>query len=156
MKASEKVFCLVFSIGAMILLISVLGYTYLYFTKSRNIEKDDTEQNIRAKSSVQHNLDTTDTLTVSATKLQTTTDKTSTLLSTSNGELDDHYQCDTLARGFANVSEIGDGVCHDYFNHIHCQFDGGDCCLSSVLTSVCKICQCFDEIPCKLRFIFWI
>ena len=122
--------------------------------ETTNNEKDDTEQ-IEVQSCVQHNLDTTDTSICSTTKLQTTTDKTSMVISTSNEEFENYYQCDTMARGFANMSEIGDGVCHDYFNHNHCQFDGGDCCLSSVVTSVCKICQCFDEIPCKSWFVFW-
>ena len=153
MKASEKVFCLVFSIGAMILFISVLGYSFLYFRKSRNIEKDDTEQQIEAKSSVQHNLDTTDTSTCSTTKSQTTTDKTSILISTSNEEFENYYQCDTMARGLANMSEIGDGVCNDHLNHARCHFDEGDCCIASVNTSACTICQCFDEIPCKSNFL---
>ena len=105
--------------------------------------------------SAQHYHDTTNTSIGKTTTLQTTEYKTLTFSSTSNGELENYYQCDTLAGGFANVFEIGDGVCHDYFNHNHCQFDGGDCCLSSVVTSVCKICQCFDEIPCKSWFVFW-
>ena len=148
MKASEKVFCLVFSIGAMILLISVFGYSFLYFTKSTNIEKENTEQ-IEAKSCVQHSLDTKDTPTFSTTKSQTTTDKTSMVISTSNVELENYYQCDILDRGLSNMSEIGDGVCNDHFNHAKCQFDEGDCCIASVNTSACTICQCFDETPCK-------
>ena len=57
--------------------------------------------------------------------------------------------CHAKVSGFAKANDIGDGVCHDHFNHIYSHFDEGDCCLPTVFTSECKICQCFQEIPRK-------
>ena len=39
---------------------------------------------------------------------------------------------------------VGDGICDDESNHIDCGFDGGDCCLHSVVTEFCSECQCLN------------
>ena len=51
-----------------------------------------------------------------------------------------------------NYTAIGDGICHDENNNAVCQYDGGDCCLANVNTTVCKKCHCntagnFDPCP---------
>ena len=61
--------------------------------------------------------------------------------------------CHAKVLGYAKANDIGDGICHDHLNHIFCDFDKGDCCLPTVLTSECKICQCFDEIPRKFATV---
>ena len=47
---------------------------------------------------------------------------------------DKYLECQALHFNFTKSSSIGDGICHDYLNHAHCQYDGGDCCLEHVNT----------------------
>ena len=37
---------------------------------------------------------------------------------------------------------VGDGFCNDETNNPECNYDGGDCCGSCVLTKHCIYCQC--------------
>ena len=37
-----------------------------------------------------------------------------------------------------------DGFCDDVNNFEECKFDGGDCCLDTVLTEYCSICECHE------------
>ena len=37
---------------------------------------------------------------------------------------------------------VGDGYCHDETNNPDCNYDGGDCCLSSQNTDHCSECLC--------------
>lgn len=60
-----------------------------------------------------------------------------------------YLDCQALFFNFTKVSNIGDGICHDYLNHVYCHYDGGDCCLENVNTSVCSTCACFDDDSCK-------
>ena len=39
---------------------------------------------------------------------------------------------------------IADGYCDDKNNVEECQWDGGDCCLDTVLTDYCDDCACLD------------
>ena len=39
---------------------------------------------------------------------------------------------------------IGDGFCDDETNNVDCGFDGGDCCLDSVVTNFCSECECLE------------
>ena len=39
---------------------------------------------------------------------------------------------------------IADGYCDDKNNVEECQWDGGDCCLDTVLTDYCEDCACLD------------
>ena len=39
---------------------------------------------------------------------------------------------------------IADGYCDDQNNVEECQWDGGDCCLDTVLTDYCDDCACLD------------
>ena len=40
---------------------------------------------------------------------------------------------------------IGDMICDDANNNLHCHFDGGDCCLGeTTLTDYCVECVCKD------------
>ena len=39
---------------------------------------------------------------------------------------------------------IGDGFCDDKTNNLDCNYDGGDCCLDSINTVYCEICQCIN------------
>ena len=47
-------------------------------------------------------------------------------------------------------SGAGDGFCDDEYNHIDCNFDGGDCCGSNVDASLCYICLCHGLFPLKV------
>ena len=38
---------------------------------------------------------------------------------------------------------VGDGKCQDELNNENCNYDGGDCCGTCVITDYCKECQCF-------------
>ena len=42
----------------------------------------------------------------------------------------------------ANVTLIGDGFCNDETNNADCNYDGGDCCGSCVVTDHCSQCEC--------------
>ena len=37
---------------------------------------------------------------------------------------------------------VGDGICDDITNIIECDYDGGDCCMSDVITEFCTECLC--------------
>ena len=52
------------------------------------------------------------------------------------------------------MSNIGDGICDDYLNQVHCHYDGGDCCLLDIVTSACSICTCFDDKSCNALLHF--
>ena len=54
-----------------------------------------------------------------------------------------HHQ-ETCASGFF-PSAVGDGFCNDETNNAACNYDGGDCCGSCVITDVCTNCMCIDE-----------
>ena len=41
---------------------------------------------------------------------------------------------------------LGDGYCHDELNNLDCDYDGGDCCLSSLNSDHCSSCLCQHEI----------
>ena len=42
----------------------------------------------------------------------------------------------------ANATVIGDGFCNDETNNADCNYDGGDCCGSCVVTDHCSQCGC--------------
>ena len=44
----------------------------------------------------------------------------------------------------SNSGWIGDGFCDDGKNNEICQWDGGDCCGSNVVTTYCSACECLD------------
>ena len=48
---------------------------------------------------------------------------------------------------------IGDGYCNDKSNNEECNYDGGDCCLSTVNTSHCSKCTCFGQEMCDAGII---
>ena len=37
---------------------------------------------------------------------------------------------------------VGDGFCDDKTNNAGCRYDGGDCCLSDMITDYCSNCSC--------------
>ena len=39
---------------------------------------------------------------------------------------------------------VGDGFCDDATNNEVCNYDGGDCCLSDVMTTYCIECLCLE------------
>ena len=41
---------------------------------------------------------------------------------------------------------IGDGYCNDEVNIFDCNYDGGDCCGSCVITSLCTDCACIGNV----------
>ena len=43
---------------------------------------------------------------------------------------------------------LGDGYCHDELNNLDCDYDGGDCCLSSLNTEHCSDCACHLQQMC--------
>ena len=43
---------------------------------------------------------------------------------------------------------VGDGYCDDIINHKDCNFDGGDCCGSTVNTEYCTQCICLHLQNC--------
>ena len=45
-----------------------------------------------------------------------------------------------------NYPLIGDGFCHDEINNAGCNYDGGDCCGSCVVTSYCSECDCHSNL----------
>jgi hypothetical protein len=40
------------------------------------------------------------------------------------------------------IQLVGDGYCYDETNNLECNYDGGDCCLSSPNTDYCSNCTC--------------
>ena len=47
---------------------------------------------------------------------------------------------------YCNHSRIGNGYCNDENNNPDCNYDGGDCCGSCVVTEQCSECQCLGGI----------
>ena len=47
-----------------------------------------------------------------------------------------------------NSSRIGNGYCDDENNNDECNFDGGDCCLTSPNTDYCSECTCHHKATC--------
>ena len=43
-----------------------------------------------------------------------------------------------------NLQWNGDGICDDLNNIFECNFDGGDCCGSNVITDYCSDCLCLS------------
>ena len=41
---------------------------------------------------------------------------------------------------------IGNGYCNDETNNAECNYDGGDCCGTCVVTQYCSDCQCLGEV----------
>ena len=50
-----------------------------------------------------------------------------------------------LFEGCAVPIFIGDGSCDDEANNADCNYDGGDCCLECMDTSLCSECLCHDR-----------
>ena len=48
---------------------------------------------------------------------------------------------------------IGDGYCNDEVNILDCGYDGGDCCLSLVITDYCTNCTCHLLETCAAGFL---
>ena len=51
------------------------------------------------------------------------------------------------------LEAIADGNCQDEVNVPECGFDGGDCCLTNVVTDYCQDCHChlvtgIPDLPC--------
>ena len=42
----------------------------------------------------------------------------------------------------SNPEVLGNGYCNDETNNADCNYDGGDCCLSSPITDLCSECAC--------------
>ena len=40
---------------------------------------------------------------------------------------------------------VGDGYCDDMNNHVNCDYDGGDCCLTPIKTDYCSECICHQN-----------
>merc|ERR1711937_342611 len=52
--------------------------------------------------------------------------------------------------GCALPAYKGDGNCDDGNNIKECDYDGGDCCLTKVVKTYCKVCKCLDpKAGCK-------
>ena len=43
-----------------------------------------------------------------------------------------------------NTDWIGDDWCDDVCNHPELQFDGGDCCLNTIINDACQECFCYE------------
>ena len=48
---------------------------------------------------------------------------------------------------------VGDGICNDETNHQDCNYDGGDCCLSSSNLNECSECICYHKETCVAGFL---
>ena len=168
MKDSAKVFTVVFSIFVAILIISILAWLTLYHSKMKigkiflwkGIWSYDNnkitlyftildEENFDLETTSQHHGSTT-TTTKSPSKhkstIGVTTQQTTDFFIVPEGLWD----CTVLYFNFTKLSDIGDGICHDHLNHMHCNYDGGDCCLQNVDTSICSTCACLSDDVCKL------
>lgn len=150
MKGSAKVFCYVFCFGIAMIFLSVLGWCLSYYIAKSRIKKKTILKNVLKV----HVLITDPPKQTESTTFETTiTDSTSTTMAitefTSPHMPEKYLGCMVKVLGFAKSNHIGDRICHDHFNHFYCHFDKGDCCLPTVFKTECKICQCFDEIPCK-------
>lgn len=107
---------------------------------------DPSDQTLTLETTTQHPCEKTNSTTT--TKQATTTAKTATYSSTFIPE--DYWDCIVFYNNFTGMSQIGDGICDDYLNHVYCQYDGGDCCLQDIVTSACSICTCFDDESCNI------
>ena len=56
---------------------------------------------------------------------------------------------DYAGNGVLKSPSIGDGICHDENNIAACEFDGGDCCGTSVNTEHCTECICDHQSMCN-------
>ena len=54
------------------------------------------------------------------------------------------FSIETLDCPAEVVFWVGDGYCDDETNIIDCGYDGGDCCLDSIMTDYCTQCQCYE------------
>ena len=53
------------------------------------------------------------------------------------------YSKESCNAGISAVIQlVGDGYCYDETNNLECNYDGGDCCLSSPNTDYCSNCTC--------------
>ena len=150
MKGSARVFCYVFGFGIAAIFLSVLGWCCSYYMKKSKTETEHIWYHFYLCK--YHFSDPTKQ--IESTTFETTiTDSISTTVAitefTSPHMPEKYLGCLVKVLGFAKSNNIGDGICHDHFNHFYCHFDKGDCCLPTVFTTECKICQCYDEIPCK-------
>ena len=59
-----------------------------------------------------------------------------------------HYK-ETCASGIM-PSIVGDNFCNDETNIVECNYDGGDCCLSSIIKDRCLQCNCFLHENCAI------
>ena len=57
--------------------------------------------------------------------------------------------CQTTQTVCEHPTWIGDGYCNDVINTESCNYDGGDCCGSSIDTTYCIECQCCDIGGCN-------
>ena len=57
--------------------------------------------------------------------------------------------CQTTPTVCEHPTWIGDGYCNDVINTESCNYDGGDCCGSSIDTTYCIECQCCDIGGCN-------
>ena len=53
--------------------------------------------------------------------------------------------CTVMPPCNGNQAWIADGYCDDINNDNSCNFDGGDCCGSNVITYYCSECLCLEE-----------
>ena len=54
------------------------------------------------------------------------------------------FSIETLDCPAEFVFWVGDGYCDDETNIVDCGYDGGDCCLDSIMTDYCTECQCHE------------
>ena len=47
----------------------------------------------------------------------------------------------------AHGALVGNGFCNDESNNAACNYDGGDCCGSCIITDSCTECECLNENP---------
>ena len=57
----------------------------------------------------------------------------------------DCFHMETCEAGVTH-SYVGDGYCDDETNIVACNYDGGDCCGSCVVTQYCSTCECLGGI----------
>lgn len=61
----------------------------------------------------------------------------------------DPNACDGLS-DVENDAEWGNGICDDKFNHESCNYDGGDCCITTCVKNPCLTTSClFDSFTCR-------
>ena len=64
-----------------------------------------------------------------------------------------HFVPHALFFSECQLEAIADGNCQDEVNVPECGFDGGDCCLTNVVTDYCQECHChlvtgIPDLPC--------